>query len=225
MVFQLVTNMRLSLRAWLGIVGFQIFFGAAIFVITRHFYYHDPEGAAQLAQVTRSSPGNSPHAIPGRIAGQNNALLVGSERFTTADAQRLTMAATKDNAPAPGMDRFDDRASLTRIANQHFQEGLFREAASEYRRALEQAPDKVDIYNNLGLTLHYIGRSREAVDVLEQGIAVDANNQRIWLTLGFVQLDQGDASRARRALVTAAELDPGSRVGREATRLLDGIPQ
>jgi Flp pilus assembly protein TadD len=135
------------------------------------------------------------------------------------------MAATKDNTSMPGTDRFDEPESLARIADQHFQEGLFREATSEYRRALEQAPDNVDIYNNLGLTLHYIGRSREAVDILEQGIAVDANNQRIWLTLGFIQLNRSDASRARHALVTAAELDPGSRVGREAMRLLDEVPQ
>ena len=115
--------------------------------------------------------------------------------------------------------------SLARIADQHFQEGLFPEATFEHRRALEQAPHNVDIYNNLELTLHYIDRSRESVDILEQGIALDANHQRFWLTLGFVQLNRGDASRARRALATAAELDPGSRVGREATRLLDEIPQ
>ena len=217
--------MRLSLWSWLAIVGFQIVFGATVFVVSGHFYYYDPAGAVQFAQVSRDVPRNGPHTIPGRIVGKDSPLLVGGERFPVADAQRLTMAAMKDKAPTPGTDRFDDPESLARSADQHFQEGLFPEATSEHRRALEQAPHNVDIYNNLELTLHYIDRSRESVDILEQGIALDADHQRFWLTLGFVQLNRGDASRARRALATAAELDPGSRVGREATRLLDEIPQ
>ncbi len=133
------------------------------------------------------------------------------------------MAATKDKMPTPSTDRLGDPESPARIADQHFQQGLFQEAASECRRALEQAPDNVDLYNNLGLTLHYIDRSREAVDILELGIAADATYQRIWLTLGFVQLSERDANSARRALATAAELDPNSRVGLEAMRLLEEI--
>lgn len=217
--------MRLSLRAWLGIAGFQIFFGAAVFVVTRNFYHHDPAGTGQFAQISPDMPRNAPHTIPGRTVGSDSVPLVGSERFTVANAKRLTKAAMRETATTSGASRFDDPESLARIADRHFQEGLFHEAASEYRRALAQAPRNVDIYNNLGLTLHYIGRSPESVDILEQGIAVDANSQRIWLTLGFVQLNRGDTSAARRALATAAELDPGSQVGREAMRLLDEIPQ
>jgi Flp pilus assembly protein TadD len=220
-----VSNMRLSLRAWLGILGFQVLFGASVFVVTRYFYYQDPAGTGQVARVSRDMPRNAPHTIPGRIVGRDSVPLAGSERITVASAQRLTKAAMRQTAATPGAVRFDDPESLARSADRHFQEGLFQEAASEYRRVLAQAPRNVDIYNNLGLTLHYIGRSLESVGILEQGTAVDANNPRIWLTLGFVQLNRGDTSAARRALATAAELDPGSQVGREAMRLLDEIPQ
>lgn len=211
----MIAKIQLSSWTWLGIISFQIFFGVTVFVVTRYFYYHDPADAVQLEQSSRYE----------RIAHEDGDLPVGSERFTVVDAQRLTMAATKNETPIPSADRLDDPDSLVRVADQHFQQGLFQEAASEYRRALERAPDNVDLYNNLGLTLHYIDRSREAVDILEQGIAMDATYQRIWLTLGFVQFSQGDANSARRALSTAAELDPSSRVGLEAMRLLNEISQ
>ena len=90
--------MRLSLWSWLAIVGFQIVFGATVFVVSGHFYYYDPAGAVQFAQVSRDVPRNGPHTIPGRIVGKDSPLLVGGERFPVADAQRLTMAAMKDKA-------------------------------------------------------------------------------------------------------------------------------
>jgi tetratricopeptide (TPR) repeat protein len=114
---------------------------------------------------------------------------------------------------------------LSRIADAHFRQGLYQEASAEYARVLEQVTHNIDIYNNLGLTLHYIDRSREAVEFLEKGIAIDAEHQRIWLTLGFVRSGMGDMGAARLALGKAVELDPQSRVGREAKRLLDGLPE
>ena len=78
-------------------------------------------------------------------------------------------------------------------------------------------------YNNLGITLHYLGRSAEALQILNQGVTVDPNYQRIWLTLGFVSAQTGLAAEAQSALKTAVELGPDTEVGRSAADMLKGL--
>ena len=81
-------------------------------------------------------------------------------------------------------------------------------------------PQNVDTLNNLGLTLHYIGRSDEALSRLNEGTAADPGYQRIWLTLGFVNSSVGNSEAARDALTKAVELNPDNDVGRSAAGML-----
>jgi len=85
-------------------------------------------------------------------------------------------------------------------------------------------PNDVDTYNNLGLTLHYLGRSTEALDKLNEGVAVDPTYQRIWLTLGFVNRQLGNTGQARTALTTAVKMDADSEIGQSATKMLEELP-
>jgi cytochrome c-type biogenesis protein CcmH/NrfG len=55
---------------------------------------------------------------------------------------------------------------------------------------------------------------------LRIGTEKDPDFQRIWLTLGFVSAQSGDAARARTALEKARDLDPDNSIGQEAERLL-----
>jgi len=171
--------------------------------------------------MSQSATQGVPHPIPQGMPSKSTVSLPGSERITVDDARRLVEKGT--GAESSGAASTGPEA-LSRDADRHFKEGLFQQAAAEYAHVLEQAPGNVDVYNNLGLTLHYVGRSEEAVEILEKGIAVDATHQRIWLTLGFVQSGLGDVAAARRSLSKAAELDADSRVGQEAKRLLDSLP-
>ncbi|MEE8303499.1 MAG: tetratricopeptide repeat protein [Candidatus Tectomicrobia bacterium] len=171
--------------------------------------------------MSQSASQGLPHPVPRGVVNKSPVYyLPGSERITPDDAQRLVANRVSGKNPAISASPEE----LSRAADRHFQEGLFQQAAAEYALVLEQAPHNLDVYNNLGLTLHYVGRSQQAVKTLEKGISVDATHQRIWLTLGFVQSSLGDVAAARRSLRTAAELDSDSRVGLEAKRLLDSLP-
>ena len=214
-------TIRWSWQLWSAVIAFQVIYGVAIFLVTRQMNQaptvatgqepYNYQGAAQALP---------PHPIPPAMPSRSTVSLPGSERITPGDAQRLLANLDSDTNTAPDVGPEE----LSRFADRYFREGLYRQAAAEYARVLEQAPHNVDVYNNLGLTLHYLGRGREAVETLEKGISVDDTHQRIRLTLGFVQSGLGDVSAARRSLSMAAELDPNSKVGLEAKRLLDSLP-
>ena len=97
-------------------------------------------------------------------------------------------------------------------------------AASLYGQLLLIDPSNVDTHNNLGITLHYLGRSAEALDRLNEGALLDPGYQRIWLTLGFVNQQVGNIEEARAALTTAAEMGTDSAVGKSAERMLGELP-
>ncbi len=210
-------NLRWSTPAVLTVMAFQLAYGAAVFTVTRNLYERD--SAAEVAM-----PRAIPHGVPTGRSGNNSVLLPGSERFTAEDALQMVRAEPAGSESAYGAASNSDPEELGRVADRHFREGLFQQAAAEYARLLDYAADNVDVYNNLGLTLHHMGRSPEAIGYLQKGIALDASHQRIWLTLGFVQTNTGEVVAARRAFTKAVALDPQSRVGLEAKRLLDDLP-
>jgi len=210
-------SLRWSISTILAVVAFQVVFGAVVFMVTRNHY-----SRTSVPEV--AMPQDIPHGVSPRVSANTAALLPGSERITVEDARKMVKAEPAGSEPTYGAASNSNPEDLARVADQHFREGLYQKAAGEYARLLEYAPDNVDLYNNLGLTLHYVDRNPEAIGYLEKGIALDAGNQRIWLTLGFVQTSMGEVTAARRALLKAVELDPGSRVGLEAKRLLDDLP-
>ena len=210
-------SLRWSISTILAVVAFQVVFGAVVFMVTRNHYNRTPVPEVAM-------PLDIPHGVPARTSAENPVLLPGSERITVEDARKMVKAEPAGSEPTYGAASNSNPEDLARVADQHFREGLYQKAAGEYARLLEYAPDNVDLYNNLGLTLHYVDRNPEAIGYLEKGIALDDGNQRIWLTLGFVQTSMGEVTAARRALLKAVELDPGSRVGLEAKRLLDDLP-
>jgi Flp pilus assembly protein TadD len=85
-------------------------------------------------------------------------------------------------------------------------------------------PNNVDTYNNLGITLHYLGKSNEAILRLNEGVAIDPTYQRIWLTLGFVNRQVGNAEQARAALNTAAKINADNEIGESAIKMLEDLP-
>lgn len=125
--------------------------------------------------------------------------------------------------PRPPMALSDDPLVLADQADELLTQKRFGEAIVAYRKLLELSPDDSDTYNDLGLALHYAGRSGEALQVLEAGAEKDASFQRIWLTLGFVRLQLGQVDAARTALERCLAIDPQSPIAVEARRFLDRI--
>jgi tetratricopeptide (TPR) repeat protein len=112
---------------------------------------------------------------------------------------------------------------MSLLANEHFANKQYAEAADLYGQLSALDPGNVSIQNNLGLTLHYIGKSEEALAVLMKGSALDPNNQRIWLTLGYVNKELGNLDAAKLSLETAERIDSDNDVGRSASKMLSEL--
>jgi tetratricopeptide (TPR) repeat protein len=177
-------------------IVFQLAFGLTIFALTRQHYLHESE----LINTHRESGPMTEWPEPG-------------EEGELAD---LISAF-------PGTAAINDPLELSFQADEAFGQQQFTRAAELYERLLLVQPGNADTYNNLGLTLHYLGRSGEALTVLNEGVTVDPGYQRIWLTLGFVNSQTGNLEQARSALTRAVELDPDSDIGQSAAHMLDAL--
>lgn len=187
--------MKRSMKFWASMAVFQVVFGFAVFAITRDYY------AGQDTATARS---------------QLPAAVTTADRFSSIDASMLDTLG--DSAAFP-----EDPAGISRRADEYFANRQYDKAANLYEKLAALDPGNVDALNNLGLTLHYIGRSEEALQRLNEGVQIDPDFQRIWLTLGYVNSSVGNTQAAREALRTAAKIDPNSDVGQSASRMLDEL--
>jgi len=186
-------------KFWIRITLFQVIFGLAVFAITRQYYLADSDKVS----------------IAPAIAGQSFPVMPNLAKDTNSK---------KINASTFGQSNIENPAELARRADDLFSNKQFDSAVAAYERLLALNPDNVETYNNLGITLHYLGRSSEALRYLNQGIAVDSTHQRIWLTLGYVNSQMGNIEQARSALTTAANMNPDNEVGQSAAQMLGNLP-
>jgi Flp pilus assembly protein TadD len=180
-------------------VVFQVFFGLAVFAVTRQYYNYEPVnvGADSTAILQPS--------------------LISPDHITETNPAQITASTFSDIT-------IQDPVEISRQADEFFANGQYDRAADLYQRLLALAPNNVDTYNNLGITLHYLGRSTDALGKLNEGVAVDATYQRIWLTLGFVNSQLGNIEQARAALTTAVKMGSDNEVGQSAVKMLENLP-
>jgi len=187
-----------SPKFWISMVVFQVVFGLAVFSITRNYYNPESEYTSTGSAVQSQSP-----ILQDQIAGSSSSLI---------NSSTFSQSASKDPD------------EIARQGDELFANKEYELAAQRYEQLLELAPNNVDTYNNLGITLHYIGRSSEAVDKLNEGVAVDPGYQRIWLTLGYVNSQIGNIEQARTALTNALNMDANNDIGQSATKMLENLP-
>ena len=173
---------------------FQLVYGLAIFAATRAYYEDQPPPTARVPVPIPDPNDWRPATSLGTLQG-------------------LT---TNDLMP-------NDPATILSMADRFFAERNYAQAARYYERLVGLDPDNAVIRNNLGLTLHYTGRSAEALAMLGENVAAHPDHQRSWLTLGYVNSQTGDFAAARQALETAVRLDAASDVGRSAQSMLDAL--
>lgn len=193
--------MNYSVKFWITLAAFQLVFGYAVFAITREYY--SPE-----AEVIRSPTPASTTAQPGSTWPSS---------ITASEIERLA-------SPLMSEPDIQDPIEMSRRANEYFANRQYNQAALLYERLLALTPDDANVYNDLGLTLHYIGRSTEALRTLNEGVAVDPQYQRIWLTLGFVNAQLGNVDQARMALTKATEVGTDESIRQSATKMLADLP-
>lgn len=188
-----------SARFWIATTAFQVVFGLAVFGITRQYYMDDSDAISAEPTVT------------------------GEPSIIWADPSTEPSPAQLGSSTS-GQPIAEDPAQISRQASEAFANQQYNQAAQLYEQLLALNPDDVNTYNNLGITLHYLGRSAEALRRLDEGVALDPTYQRIWLTLGFVKSQLDDIEQARAALTTAAQMGTANEVGQSALRMLETLP-
>ena len=186
-----------SIKFWISLAVFQLFFGLAVFAVTRDYYRQEP--APVRAHPSTISPSAKPWA-----------------GITQSDISRVAPDIL-------GGTSSDDPVEISRQADEFFARRQYQQAAASYQRLLALDPSNVEGHNNLGLTLHYLGRSDEALRWLNDGVALDASHQRIWLTLGYVNSQVGNVEQARAALTKAMETGSDDSIRQSARRMLEEL--
>ena len=187
-----------SAKFWIMMTVFQVVFGLAIFAITRQYYIYTSDNVS--AEPT--TIGEPSIAWPDRITETNPAQF---------------------GLPRSSQPIIEDAALISRQAEEAFANKQYSRAAKLYEQLLALSPNNVTAYNNLGITLHNLGRSAEALCKLNEGVAVDPTYQRIWLTLGFVSIQLGDTEQARTALTSAVQMGADNEVGQAASEMLENL--
>jgi tetratricopeptide (TPR) repeat protein len=186
-------------RFWTLLVIFQVFFGLAVFAFTRDYYLQDAEPVRGHAQIV------------------NPAAPAWSRGITATDISRLSSPGLVESTPS-------DPTEIYRRAEEFFAARQYDRAAQLYEELLVYSPEDAEIYNNLGLTLFYTGRTDEALRRLNEGVAVDAEHQRIWLTLGYVNSQLGNTEQARAALTQATRVGGNASIRESAEKMLAELP-
>ncbi|MCK4415010.1 MAG: tetratricopeptide repeat protein [Candidatus Eisenbacteria sp.] len=94
------------------------------------------------------------------------------------------------------------------IASVYKQQGRFREAADEYRRALELAPGSVLMHNSLGVALLELGDTEGGEAMVRAALARDPSYAPAWRNLGRLQEMHGDTLKAIDSFRRAFDEDP-----------------
>lgn len=189
----------LNTKFWISFVVFQVIFGIAVFAITRDYYMQDAANVSSRPAVIGQS--TSPW----------------TNRITETEIARLS-------SPALTEPTLQNPIEISRKANEFFAARQYERAADMYERLLAFSPNDAEVYNNLGLTLHYLGRSEEALVRLNEGVAADPQHQRIWLTLGYVNSQLGNIEQARTALTNATQIGTDESIRQSANKMLESLP-
>ena len=110
---------------------------------------------------------------------------------------------------------------LVTLGDAYFEVKQFGKAADRYKSAIKADPAQSELYNDIGLALHYVGNSAEGIKYIEEGIKQNPYQQRIWLTKGFIlAYGMGDLDAAKEAWEKTRALDPESGIGKAAADYL-----
>ncbi len=120
---------------------------------------------------------------------------------TVGFADPLMSGLASLTAGAPGHAYRGDQAVLA---------GRFEEAAREYRRAVQLAPQSFFYRQSLGLTLHRLGQIEEAAEAMRQAVKLAPGGvqaSRAHFTLGGTLANQNRLEQARLHFEEALRLD------------------
>ncbi|MFI5306308.1 MAG: protein kinase [Polyangiales bacterium] len=106
-------------------------------------------------------------------------------------------------------------------AREYFVAGRYRECATRYELAAEQAPSHAGTYAGLGACQLALGDSRGALVSYQRAIQLSPDSAGFYAALGRAYLTAGDPARARAAYKKAIALDPHNQAAQAALAHLE----
>lgn len=100
--------------------------------------------------------------------------------------------------------------------------GDYALAVSYYREAVAKDPTIASAWNNMGIALFKLGRTREALEAYEKASHLDVSNADIYFNMGLAHYKLGDLLSARRSFARALELNPAHATARSNLMALEG---
>jgi tetratricopeptide (TPR) repeat protein len=85
--------------------------------------------------------------------------------------------------------------------------GEKNEASLLFKRSLTFEPNKSIFMINLSIALHAIGKNRDAIHALKQGIKQNNNDPKFWHMLGYLYLSTGKLKDGIEAFTKAKDID------------------
>lgn len=165
--------------------------------------------------LLRSPRGDAKEAfVFARRAGELG-FAVGKAEFDAA--QSAITRGDKEKAAellAHLMEAPEDDQTLVLAANalDLFGQGLYAEAETQYRAALERKPRFADLRNQLGIALFAQNRDTDALAEFDAAISINPRYAEAHLNRGFALLRIGREDDGLTEIRTAMELDPDNAV-------------
>ncbi|MHA2118479.1 MAG: tetratricopeptide repeat protein [Candidatus Thorarchaeota archaeon] len=104
---------------------------------------------------------------------------------------------------------------------------LYDEAVALLRKFLEESPDSIEGWYNLGFALSNSGKEEEAVEAYDEALAIDNMIFAIWFNKATLLYDMADFDGAKECYEEALRIDPEdaeawNNLGNAFSRLADG---
>ena len=138
---------------------------------------------------------------------------------TDTEEQETSHSPPQDTAD---MDRYiqDQAEAYNDRAIEFFEQGQFDEAITEWRRAIEVAPEIAELHHNLGNALAKSGELRQAIEAWEQAIQLDSELVEAYNNLGYAYYKLDDLQEAYRYWDRAVRIDPNCAEAQRNLQLL-----
>ena len=117
--------------------------------------------------------------------------------------------------------------ALNKIANIH-REWKYSQGALEYAdRALALNPNDDLALTSKGWALIDLGRTNEALHVLQEAIRANPNNEYSWYNLAWAQYLTGDAVASTESIARALRISPGNSIIKRGKEMMEkgGVPK
>ncbi|MDR2124452.1 MAG: tetratricopeptide repeat protein [Desulfovibrio sp.] len=134
--------------------------------------------------------------------------------YATKDPQRSELFLRKALAVKQEVYTVDDLRIFNQLGINLRKQGKWREAVTEYKRAMQIAPDDAGLQYNLGMAYAQGEQMADAGRCVEKALELNAGfvgtSDSVAFNMGYVLLKNGRKNKARECLETALRLNPAN---------------